>query len=357
MKGLILAGGSGTRLRPLTHTGPKQLIPIANKPNILYCLEDMRDAGIVDIGIILGNNMPEKVRDLLGDGSDFGVNITYIVQGEPRGIAHAVGCAREFMGDEPFCVYLGDNILKGGIGYMVDRFENSDLEALVALCEVDEPRKFGIVELDGNGRIRSIAEKPKQPKSNLAMIGIYFLRQSIFPIIDELEPSWRNELEITEAIDGIHSNYGRVDAMRVKGWWKDTGKPEDILVANHLVLESLERDNKGDLDPEVIIRGKVSIGEGTSIKGGSVMRGPVIVGKGCVIGPDTYVGPYTSIGDNCTIVGGDIESSIVIENTHIECQEKIVDSLIGAGSRIVSSNDRLPKGYRFVIGENCQVIL
>jgi glucose-1-phosphate thymidylyltransferase len=261
------------------------------------------------------------------------------------------------MGDEPFCVYLGDNILTGGIGYMKEYFENSDLESLVALCEVDNPEKFGIAELDECGRILSIEEKPKEPKSNLAMIGIYFLRGSVFPVIEGLKPSWRNELEITEAIDGIRLQHGRVEAMRVKGWWKDTGKPEDILAANHLVLEGLEGDIQGELDPDVTIRGRVSVGEGTSILGGTVIRGPVVIGRDCVIGPDAYVGPYTAIGDGCTMVGGEIESSIVIENARIECGEKIVDSLIGGGSKISSSSDRLPKGYRFVIGENSQVIL
>jgi glucose-1-phosphate thymidylyltransferase len=320
-------------------------------------LEDLRDAGITDIGVILGENMPDKVRALLGDGSKYGVKLTYIVQGEPKGIAHAVGCAKEFMGEGPFCVYLGDNILKGGIHYMKERFENSDLEALVALCEVDEPQKFGIAELDENGEIKSIVEKPKEPKSNLAMIGIYFLRKSIFPIIADLKPSWRNELEITEAIDGVRKKYGQAEAMLVKGWWKDTGKPEDIIVANHLVLEDLERKILGTIEEEVTILGRVSIGEDTVIKKGTVIRGPVIIGSGCVMGPDTYVGPYTSIGDNVIITGGEIESSIVIGDTTIKCQGKIVDSLIGGGSRIISSNDRLPKGYRFVIGENCQVIM
>jgi glucose-1-phosphate thymidylyltransferase len=320
-------------------------------------LEDLRDAGITEIGVILGQNMPDKVKGLLGDGSEYGVRMTYITQGEPMGIAHAVGCAEEFIDGEPFCVYLGDNILKGGICYMRERFEQLDLEALVALCEVDDPQKFGIAELDENGEIKSIVEKPKEPKSNFAMIGIYFLRSSIFPIIEGLKPSWRNELEITEAIDGIRTKYGRVEAMRVNGWWKDTGKPEDILFANHLVLEDLEGEMKGRIEEEVLIRGRVSIGKDTAIKKGTVIRGPVCIGSGCVIGPDSYIGPYTSIGDRVTIKGGEIESSIVIENTTIDCRGKIVDSLIGGGSTIVSTNSRLPKGYRFVIGENCQVIL
>lgn len=357
MKGLILAGGSGTRLRPLTHTGPKQLIPIANKPNILYCLEDLRDAGITDIGVILGNNMPEKVRDLLGDGSHHGVRITYIVQGEPRGIAHAVGCAEDYMGDDPFVVYLGDNILKGGIRYMVEEFSSCDCEALVALCQVDNPEKFGIAELNEKGGIVSLVEKPKQPKSNLAMIGIYFLRKSIFPIIRGLKPSWRNEIEITDAIDALRIGTGRVRARVVRGWWKDTGKPEDILLANHLVLETIEKRNEGTLEEGVRLIGRVNIGPGTVVKKGTVIRGPVIIGRDCVIGPGTYVGPYTSIGDRSTIVNGEIETSIVIGDAHIECGKKIVDSLIGAGCRITSAEDLLPRGCRFVIGENSQLIV
>jgi len=357
LKGLILAGGSGTRLRPLTHTGPKQLIPIANKPNILYCLEDLRDSGITDIGVILGNNMPEKVQALLGDGSRYGVRITYILQGEPKGIAHAVGCAEEFMDGEPFVVYLGDNILKGGIRYMVEEFKSSDCEALVALCRVDNPEKFGIAELDEKGNICRLVEKPKEPRSDLALIGIYFLRETIFPIIRNLKPSWRGELEITDAIDELRRTTGKVKAMEVKGWWKDTGKPEDILMANHLVLEGLVGENRGSIEKGVRIIGRVSVGEGTIIRQGSVLKGPVVIGRDCVIGPDAYVGPYTSIGDRCTIVNGEIESSIVMERTQIACGKRIVDSLIGGGSRISSADEMLPRGCRFVLGENCQVLL
>ena len=355
MKGLILAGGSGTRLRPLTHTGPKQLIPIANKPNILYCLEDLRDAGIKEIGVILGNNMPEKVKELLGDGSPWGVEITYIVQGEPRGIAHAVGCAEEFMGQDPFVVYLGDNILTGGIKYMADEFRTSDCEGMVALCPVPNPSSFGIAELDSNGNIISMVEKPKQPKSNLALIGIYFLRQSVFPIIKGLKPSFRNELEITDAIDALRKKTGKVKARQVKGWWKDTGKPEDILLANRLVLETLEGRNEGIIEPGAEVIGKVSIGKGTVIKQGSVVRGPAIIGKECSIGPNSYIGPYTAIGDRCVILNGEMESSILVGDSYISCGGKIVDSLIGAGCRITSDPDRLPKGSRYVIGENSQL--
>lgn len=353
MKGLILAGGNGTRLRPLTHTGPKQLIPIANKPNILYCLEDLRDAGITDIGIILGNNMPEKVRELLNDGSQFGVSITYIEQGDPKGIAHAVGCAEEFMAGEPFVVYLGDNILQGGIRYMVDEFAAGDMEALVALTPVDDPTKFGIAELDGEGNIIGLVEKPKQPKSDLAMIGIYFLRSSVFPIIHQLKPSWRNELEITDAIDTLRRTTGKVAARNVRGWWKDTGRPEDIIHANRMVLSEMKGRIDGVVEEGARVDGEVTVGEGTVIKSGSAVHGPVIIGRDCVIGPAVRIGPYVAIGDQCSVSNGELEESIIMSGTIISCSKRIVDSLIGSGCVIESQHKK--SGLRLVLGENSQL--
>ena len=353
MKGLILAGGNGTRLRPLTHTGPKQLIPIANKPNILYCLEDLRDAGITDIGVILGNNMPDMVRELLKDGSEHGVRITYIEQGKPKGIAHAVGCAEEFMGDEPFVVYLGDNILQGGIRYMVDEFRNGDMEALVALTSVDDPTKFGIAELDAEGNLIGLEEKPKRPKSDLAMVGIYFLRTSIFPIIRKLKPSWRNELEITDAIDTLRREAGGVVARMVRGWWKDTGRPEDIVQANRMVLSEMHGNVAGTVEPGAQLEGEVTVGAGTVIRAGSVIRGPVIIGRDCTIGPNSHIGPYVAIGDLCSVVDGEVESSIIMSGTTISCSRRIVDSLIGSGCVIESQ--RRKSGLRLVLGENSQL--
>ena len=353
MKGLILAGGNGTRLRPLTHTGPKQLIPIANKPNILYCLEDLRDAGIVDIGVILGNNMPEKVRELLNDGSEFGVRITYIEQGEPKGIAHAVGCAEKFMAGEPFVVYLGDNILQGGIRYMVEEFSAGDMEALVALTPVDEPTKFGIAELDGEGRIIGLEEKPKQPKSDLAMVGIYFLRSSVFPIIRRLKPSWRNELEITDAINMLRLTTGKVRARQVQGWWKDTGRPEDIVHANRMVLSEMKGRIDGSVEDGARLNGEVTVGEGTIIRAGSIISGPVIIGRNCAIGPNARIGPYVAIGDLCTVMNGEVEASIVMSGTTISCSKRIVDSLIGSGCVIESQQKK--SGLRLVLGENSQL--
>lgn len=352
MKGLILAGGYGTKLRPLTHTGPKQLIPIANKPNILYCLEDLKNVGIKDIGVILGNIMPEKVKEFLGDGSNYGVKITYIVQGEPKGIAHAVGLSQEFMSEEPFIVYLGDNVLKGGIGGLVQAFVKSDADAVIGLCKVKNPERFGVAKLDEKGQIVSLVEKPKKWISDLAVIGIYLFQKRIFDVIKTLKPSWRNELEITEAMDKLVQSKCKVHAYIVTGWWKDTGRPEDILEVNRLVLDDLTSYNKGMIEENITVTGKVGIGENTVLKGGTVVRGPVIIGDNCNIGPNTYIGPYTSIGNDCNIINGDIESSIVMEGTKITCKKKIIDSLIGKGSVISSKEEVLPNGYRFILGEN-----
>lgn len=357
MKGLILAGGHGTRLRPLTHTGPKQLIPLANKPNILYCLEDLRDAGITDIGVILGDILPEKVKELLGDGSAFGVRITYVVQGFPAGIAHAILCAESFLGDDAFCVYLGDNVLKGGIRSMVREFEEHAYDAEVMLCHVPNPEKFGVAELDAEGRILSLVEKPKAPKSDLALVGIYLLRKGIFPIIRGLKPSWRNELEITEALDHLRTQGARLKAHTVTGWWKDTGKPEDILEANHLLLDGIEKKIQGTIEEGARIEGRVQIGKGTVVKSGSVIRGPAIIGADCVIGPNTYVGPYTAIGDGSRLIEADIEASIVIGDCVIEGTDKIVNSLIGRHTTIRSGGKGLPRGHQLVLGENSTLVL
>ena len=357
MKGLILAGGSGTRLRPLTHTGPKQLIPIANRPNILYCLEDLRDAGITDIGVILGDNQPEKVRDLLKDGKEFGVTITYVVQGAPRGIAHAIGCAEAFLQGGPFCVYLGDNLLKGGIKKMVSEFAAGGADAGIALCRVSEPQRFGVAELDDKGHVVRLVEKPKEPKSDLALVGIYFLRDSIFPIIRSLKPSWRNELEITDALETLRAQGGKVTAHIVTGWWKDTGKPEDILDANRLVLDELAPVNEGTVEEGAEIKGRVAIGRGTVVRSGAVIHGPVVIGRDCQIGAGTYIGPYTAVGDRTVIEFADIENSILLADVHPATRHKIVGSLIGSHSHITEDEHARPRGMRVVLGEHSHVRL
>jgi len=356
MKGVILHGGRGTRLRPLTHTGPKQLIPIANKPMSQYALEDLREAGIKEIAIVLGDVGPEKVVEYYGDGARFGVKVNYIHQGEPKGIAHAVGLARDFVGDEPFIVYLGDNLLKDGIVDLVKQFESSKPEGQIALCRVSNPSAFGVAEVR-DGKIIRLVEKPKVPPSELALVGVYMFRRSIFDAIDGLKPSWRGELEITEAIQRLIDMGLTVRSHVVSGWWKDTGRPEDIFEANQLVLSDLNPFNKGRLESDVTATGRIAIEDGTVVKAKCTLRGPLIIGRNCEIGPETYVGPYTSIGDNVVIKGGEIENSIILSDTVIECGRRIVDSLIGKGSRVVSNEVNLPRGYRLIIGENTFVSL
>lgn len=349
-----MSGGAGTRLRPLTHTGPKQLIPIANKPNIVYCIEDLRNVGIRDIAVILGNNMPEKVKELLGDGSKYGVKITYIYQGEPKGIAHAVGLTEQFVGDEPFVVYLGDNLLIGGIGGLVQAFEKTGAESVIGLCPVPNPQKFGVAVLNEKGEIVRVIEKPKEPPSNLAIIGIYLFRKSVFEIIKKLKPSWRNELEITDAIQMLIDAKLPVHAYIVTGWWKDTGTPEDILEANRVVLEHLEPKIDGTVEEGAEIVGKVIVGKNALIKKGARVRGPVIIGEHTIIEGDAYIGPYTAIGNSCKISSAEIEFSIILDNSEINYNGRIIDSLIGANSKILSG-ERKPRGQRYILGENSLV--
>lgn len=360
MKGLVLAGGLGTRLRPLTHTGPKQLIPIANKPVLFYVIEDLVEAGINDIGIIVGYTQEriDTVKKTVGDGARWGVRITYIEQDAPSGIAHAVNCAKEFMNDESFVVYLGDNLLKKGIAGFVNEFNNSDADASILLTSVPDPKKYGVAVLDEKNEVIDVEEKPKKPKSNLAIIGVYMFTPYIFEIISSLKPSKRGEYEITDAIRSlVLSEKYRVMSHVVTDWWDDTGTAEAILHANHLILSDLSHNLIGKVEEDVGLIGNVELGGNSTIKKGTVIRGPVIIGKNCNVGPG-YIGPYTSIGDNTTIVGGEVESSIIVGDSHIdiESDKKIVDSLIGRYTNIVSKNS-LPKGYRFVIGENSDIQL
>ena len=352
MKGVILHGGRGTRLRPLTHTGPKQLIPIANKPMSQYALEDLKEAGISNIAIILGDIAPEKVRDYYGDGSRFDVEITYINQNEPKGIAQAVKLTKDFVGKDPFVVYLGDNLLKSGIKDCVDDFKASETSAHVALCHVTNPEAFGVAELDDTGHVVKLVEKPKIPLSDLALVGVYMFRSNIFQAIDKTKPSRRGELEITDAIQELMNMGLEVTSHVISGWWKDTGKPEDILEANQFVLSDLIPYNTGIINDSVTVNGTIAVEEDTVVAPNCMLRGPLIIGKNCRIGPATYIGPYTSIGNNVTIKGGEIENSIILGDTIIECDKRITDSIVGQGSRIVSNKKGLPKGYRLIIGEN-----
>ncbi|MEA3254647.1 MAG: glucose-1-phosphate thymidylyltransferase [Candidatus Altiarchaeota archaeon] len=353
MKGLILSGGHGTRLRPLTYSQQKQLIPVANKPILFYALEDLVECGIKELGVIVTLNK-NQVMETVGDGSRWGVNTTFIEQEKPLGLAHAVKISRDFLGDDSFVMYLGDNILKGGIARYVEQFRKSDADASILLTHVENPEQFGVAQLNKDGSVRKLIEKPKNPPSDLALVGIYMFTSKIFDAVKNIKPSGRNELEITDAIQYLIDHNLRVDSAVVDGWWKDTGKPEDIIEANHLVLDELTSYNKGTLEADATIRGKVAIGKDTIIHKGSVVKGPVVIGRNCEIGPNTYIGPYTSIGDNCRIVDGDIEYSVIMDNTLIKSKKKIVDSLIGSSVRIFERN-KLPKGHKFVIGDNSEV--
>jgi len=354
MKGVILHGGHGTRLRPLTHTGPKQLIPVANKPISQYVLEDLREAGIGDIAIVLGNLHPEKVREYYADGNKFGVKLVYIYQGKPAGIAHAVDLCEDFIGDSPFVVYLGDNLLRGGIKDFVEHFKNSNHDAMILLCEVKNPQRFGMAKFNEKGKLVGLVEKPKQPPSKYALTGIYFFKPIIFKMIKQLKPSWRGELEITEAIQLLLDNGYSVGYQFVTGWWKNTGAPEDILEANRLVLDELKTEIKGKIEDKNSIQGRLSIGKGAIIKEGALIRGPAIIGENTTIGPNVYIGPYTSIGNNVTIKRGEIENSIIMNHCLIDINERITDSLIASSSKIISSENK-PRGKRFILGERSHV--
>lgn len=351
MKGVILHGGYGTRLRPLTHTGPKQLIPVANKPISQHVLEDLQEAGIADIAIVLGDLYPEKVIEYYGNGEAFGAKITYIRQGEPKGIAHAVGLCEEFVGTNPFIVYLGDNLLKGGISKVIKEFENSEHDSMVLLCKVKNPERFGVAEFDAQRKLVRLIEKPKKPPSEYALTGIYFFKPLIFEAIHQLKPSWRDELEITEAIQFLLEKGFDVSYRLVEGWWKDTGTSEDILESNRLILDDMQHDIKGVVEDEGSIQGRVTIGEKSIIRLGALVRGPVIMGHNTVIESKVYIGPYTSIGNNVKIRRGEIENSIIMDNCYVDVEEKIIDSLIGSHSTI-TTNRKGPKGRKLIIGES-----
>ncbi len=355
LKGIILHGGHGTRLRPLTHTGPKQLIPVANKPISQYVLEDLVEAGVEEIVLVLGGTHSEKVTGYYGDGRYFNAKLSYVHQSEPKGIAHAVELCKEYVSNASLIVYLGDNLLKGSVKEFVEIFKTSNYDAMILLCEVENPQRFGVAKLDETGKLVGLVEKPKQPPSNYALTGIYFFKPSIFEMIKRLKPSWRGELEITEAIQLLLENGYKVGHRFVQGWWKDTGTPEDILEVNRLVLDELKPEVKGTIEDKNAIQGRVSIGEKTTIKQGALIRGPAIIGSNTIIESNVYIGPYTSIGSGATIKRGEIENSIIMDNCLIDVSERIIDSLIAPHSKIVSNNENKPRGRRFILGERSHV--
>ena len=350
MKGLLLAGGHGTRLRPLTFTGNKHLLPIANKPMILYGLGHLINAGITEIAVILGP-IKEGVVELLGDGSKFGAKITYIEQPEPRGLAHAVMVSEQFMKGEPFVMYLGDNLLKQGAKPLVEIFERKGADCVIAVAEVKDPSRYGVVVLNQDGTVQKLVEKPRERVSNKALVGVYVFNDKIFDSIKKIKPSWRGELEITDAVQTLLDKGAKIEVQVVQGWWKDTGRPEDVLEANQLVLRDLNPLNEGRIEEGVTVSGDIRIGKNTIIRSRTTVRGPAIVGEHCEIGPDAYIGPYTSIGNDATIRNSEVENSIVMDGSYIECGKRITDSLIGTKVKVVSSENNIPRGLKLILGD------
>jgi glucose-1-phosphate thymidylyltransferase len=351
MKGLILSGGFGTRLRPLTYTGAKQLIPIANKPIIFYGIEAMNRVEISEIGIVVGDTRKE-VQDVVGNGDHWGVKIRYIPQEAPLGLAHAIKISREFIADEPFVMYLGDNILKDNLSYLVNGFRKNSPNALILLTQVDNPQEFGVAVVDEKGNVKKLIEKPKEPPSNLALVGIYLFDKEIFKAIENIKPSWRNELEITDAIQWLMDNGYRVESQTVKGWWKDTGKPEDIIEANLLILEDIESDNQGKI-VDSNVNGRIKIEKGAFIEK-STIRGPAIIGENTRI-VRSYIGPFSSVGNDVTIENSEVECSVIMDGATIRNLEKRIDRSILGKNVVINQIDESPRTHRFVLGDQSYV--
>jgi glucose-1-phosphate thymidylyltransferase len=351
VKALVLAGGAGSRLRPITHTSAKQLVPVANKPVLFYGLEAIRDAGITEVGIVVGDTAAEIER-AVGDGSGFGLQVTYLPQDAPRGLAHAVLIAREFLGDDDFVMYLGDNFIVGGISDLVERFRAEGPEAQIMLTQVSDPREFGVAELGADGRVVGLEEKPEQPKSDLALVGVYIFSPAVHEVVAGLKPSWRNELEITDAIQGLLDRGHRVESTVISGYWKDTGNVTDMLEVNRLVLEGVEPSVEGEVDGASELIGRVVVEAGARVEGSRVV-GPVIVGAGSVV-RDSYIGPFTSIDRDCTVIDSEIEYSIVLRGASIDGVGRIEVSLIGREARVTPA-PRVPKAHRLVLGDHSQV--
>jgi len=354
LKALILSGGRGTRLRPITHTSAKQLVPVANKPILFFGLEAMRAAGIRDVGIVVGDTHRE-IRDAVGDGSRFGVAVTYIQQEQPLGLAHAVLVSEKFLADSPFVMYLGDNLILDGITALVHGFEAGKSDAQILLAHVPNPSSFGVAELDAQGRVVRLEEKPARPKSDLALVGVYMFNRTVFEAVRAIKPSPRGELEITDAIQHLIDSGRCVAAHVIGGWWKDTGKLEDMLEANRMVLSSITRRMDGSVDGASSLEGQVCIEAGARIEA-SVLRGPLIIGAGAVI-RKSYIGPFTSIAAQCVVEDSEIEHSIVLESSQIlGVAARIESSLLGRNVRL-TRRDARPKAYQFMVGDNSEIQL
>ncbi|WP_326802436.1 glucose-1-phosphate thymidylyltransferase [Streptomyces sp. NBC_01788] len=351
MKALVLSGGSGTRLRPITHTSAKQLVPVANKPVLFYGLEAIADAGIDEVGIVVGDTADE-IREAVGDGSRFGVEVTYIPQEAPLGLAHAVLIAQDFLGDEDFVMYLGDNFIVGGITGLVEEFRAERPDARILLTRVPDPTSFGVAELGPDGQVVGLEEKPKEPKSDLALVGVYLFTPAVHEAVRSIEPSWRGELEITHAIQWLIDNKCDVRSATISGYWKDTGNVTDMLEVNRSVPEAVEPLNAGTVDEESEIIGRVRIEAGARVSGSRIV-GPAIIGAGSVV-DDAYIGPFTSVSEDCRIVDSEIEYSILLRGSSVTGVRRVEASLIGRDAEVTPA-PRNPSAHRLVLGDHSKV--
>lgn len=351
LKGLILSGGHGTRLRPLTYSQQKQLIPVANKPVLFYGIEDVIEAGVKDIGIITGPNRDQVIERVNSGNWGKDIHFEFIHQGEPKGLAHTIKVAHEygFLEDAPFVMYLGDNILREGIKRHATEFIENKYDSSIMLTRVEKPEQFGVADIDEDGHLQKLIEKPEEPPSELALVGIYFFQPIILEAVENIDYSWRGELEITDAIQWLIDHGYNVGYTEVEGWWKDTGKPEDILEANRLILDTIQKS----IEVQANIRGRVQIPSSCHIDKNSIVKGPTIIGDNCTI-TNSYIGPYTSIGDDCSIQDTEVEDAVILEGSTIRCGGRIIDSLIGRNVEITKANN-LPHGRRLVIGDNSQI--
>ncbi len=354
MKALVLAGGRGTRLRPLTYTMAKQLIPVANVPILHYVMRHLEEAQVHDVGVIVSPETGDQVRASLEAGR-FTLEFTYILQEAPLGLAHAVKVARSFLRDEPFVMYLGDNLIGRGIRHLVAEFLDRQLDALVLLKEVQDPTRFGVAELDGAGRVRRLVEKPQQPPSNLALVGVYLFGPAVHEAVDEIQPSWRGELEITDAIQRLVDKQRKVHSALLDSWWLDTGKKDDLLEANRVVLDEwVHREVAGEVDEGSRVVGRVRVEPGARVVRSEV-RGPVVVGGGAVV-EDSFVGPFTSVGPGCTVRGSVLQHSVLLEGAVVEGVQRLEDSVVGKNAVVRRAHGN-HRAVRLLVGDDAEVVL